>query len=1790
MHITQVNDIKQMWEIMYENNISIDDNISELYWKTCSWPPKLDEEVKRATKRLAESRSQIISQISLDQEHAVSSITAYFNELDQFEGISNLSMTFNVYDNVKSLRLRIDRVFALIESISTREILISDVKFSLPMATVLLQNFESYENMWKTVDDMTNTMERWIESYFMDLNSDEMMEKMETWRSVLRKVLPEFAGSKHNSEAIVLKMKAKLDDFSRYTNVLIALLNPALREKHWSQISSIVGISLSDVQGLRLRDVMELDLELVQDIVGDISKDASSDFVLDASLESMKHELSSHEFFIKEFKSEICTIENLKDCLAMCEDHLMKSEALLASARSNALIVRIKTWTKKLFKTQEILEAWSYLQTLFVDIYPVTELPDFEYKLEPSEVENFHAVKKLMVMLSDILVKNRKFVTVVLRSDLYDLFLSAQSRIDRLVCISRKMLDHLRLKFNRFYLLNYDEITDVLGGSSDVSKIHRHLPKLFDNIHRLIKFAPKRSNKAFVTHTAEEDVNGQDEGVGGDQSLDVGSSFNRERRRSSRFSMISKRDNLKNRFFLKPDEKKDDGLGSVYGFSSLEGERIQLIESVKVTSRAEDWLQQLSDRIKSTIKWHAVEHMREVSNLLDASHHVGKVSFQTSYLVLNLIFTRQVTAILFGTPETLWKDMRKQITKAIEGLVSRLKTISYAAHRSSLENGIILFSEFQNIGDNLLNTEPNFGTQMEWLSLLRYYFESDIITVKCANYFAKYEFEYAGSGVRIMMSQSVNKHYNHIIESLSQSQSCAIIGQDPANKMDFLSEMAKWFGRKSHAINCALRIEEAHLANILYGSLSIGAWVCFENCHNLALEELSILSQHVSTIQRQILMAHKARRPVLTFEGVEFMVDSACTLFLSMDISHTQWENLSSSFKSSFRPVTFTMPDVGVLAETLLYANGFSSCSRMSKKLSILIKCITPLVDHSIRVEVGMKLIEQILHNASHTLRGVGGGGGDSHDYQTTEFLKVSWGVEKTISPLLSPRDVPYLRNILHDVFGYHQVSAELKAHPMLSFVQAAAHSLNLSAHDQFISKVIEIYDGIVSNQVVVIVGKSMSGKSSLLKTLEAALNLKANGQTAFHVFKCFPNMLRKMENVFGYHKEEVWIDGVLTDSLKAANRQAEEIIDELEAHKGSQDFYSCLLVEGRLKRELLERMLNGTEKVSGASLNFGETLLLSPRTKLVFETSDVKAWSPVQLARCNIIYVPDTIVKSCHFLPNVLQELPYVLQKHSEFYQHLHSLIFVQLSNFVKTNCRSNLMVCENAATQQVFRMVSSLHLDLGDLGYERLMDFEQYHWILASFLFASIWVVGALTDYQERVVVSDFIRSNVSTKVVREVEKKMGLSASLLTPCVQFPANDTVYEYFFDNKILSWEPWFMLAASDELPDTAGLPVKTDDIIRLKYFTRIMQSQNIPVLITGKLGVGKTITAFQSMLESDEVHGLPVRICLNDSSGGANFSDEIEKSLIKKRNKTLGLMERKNVVALVDDLDSDSFTRFPEQWETWRSWCENSGWYIRNKFTSVENLKLIVIMNHSQRAEDGVKHDRYLRYFWNFAIADDIGNKLSSICKTWIFDTNLESCLTLNGFGLKLVQAASYLNDRVCRMFVKSTSKPHYVFSLKEMTAAIRPLLTERALDSIQILGIWAYNCTRMYIDRLSEETERSRFEEILQDAIKNHFDVHLERIFPMERPLMLGNFGKELIPTNKSPELYPGLYFKSFKETLEVLSKNVTLIVDKQYLTYAQVEEILHHDAFVTAMRIESALQMNSSATLFGIDYEDR
>jgi dynein heavy chain len=89
---------------------------------------------------------------------------------------------------------------------------------------------------------------------------------------------------------VTLKMKGKVEDFKEYLPLVSTLFNQGMRERHWAQVSEIVGFPLRPDEDMCLSRLIDMNLDAHVAKFESISEAASKEFSLEKALDKMKTE------------------------------------------------------------------------------------------------------------------------------------------------------------------------------------------------------------------------------------------------------------------------------------------------------------------------------------------------------------------------------------------------------------------------------------------------------------------------------------------------------------------------------------------------------------------------------------------------------------------------------------------------------------------------------------------------------------------------------------------------------------------------------------------------------------------------------------------------------------------------------------------------------------------------------------------------------------------------------------------------------------------------------------------------------------------------------------------------------------------------------------------------------------------------------------------------------------------------------------------------------------------------------------------------------------------------------------------------------------------------------------------------------------------------------------------------------------------------------------------------------------------------------------------------------------
>ncbi|XP_073998137.1 dynein axonemal heavy chain 3-like isoform X3 [Rhodnius prolixus] len=348
----------------------------------------------------------------------------------------------------------------------------------------MLAGVEPYDRLWHTVYDFHTSYDKWFYGPFMGLNAEEIKETVESmWRNLykLARTFYNVPGSKRVAETV----RGKVDKFRQYIPVLEAICNPGLKERHWREISEIVGIDLHPTEETTLAEMIEYDLSRFIPKLEEISVAASREFTLEQNLKKMKFEWQNVAFELIIFRDTgVPVLSAVDDIQVMLDDHILKAQTMRGSPYVKPFEEEMQKWEEKLLSMQDILDAWFQVQVTWMYLEAIFSSEDIMRQM-PEEGKAF---QKVDASWRQLMESTNKDPNVLLATD-YPNLLKVLRELNGLLEVIQKglneYLEKKRLYFPRFFFLSNDNLLEILSETKDPLRVQPHLKNCFEGIASL---------------------------------------------------------------------------------------------------------------------------------------------------------------------------------------------------------------------------------------------------------------------------------------------------------------------------------------------------------------------------------------------------------------------------------------------------------------------------------------------------------------------------------------------------------------------------------------------------------------------------------------------------------------------------------------------------------------------------------------------------------------------------------------------------------------------------------------------------------------------------------------------------------------------------------------------------------------------------------------------------------------------------------------------------------------------------------------------------------------------------------------------------------------------------------------------------------------------------------------------------------------------------------------------------------------------------------------------------------
>lgn len=121
-------------------------------------------------------------------------------------------------------------------------------------------------------------------------------------------------------------VRDKIEDFREHMPIIYTLGNPALKERHWEQISAIIGIPIKVDVDLTLARIIDMGLLPLVSQFESISDNASKEATLEKAMDKMEKDWADLYFTVNPFKDTgTYVIAGVDDIQLLLDDHIVRT-------------------------------------------------------------------------------------------------------------------------------------------------------------------------------------------------------------------------------------------------------------------------------------------------------------------------------------------------------------------------------------------------------------------------------------------------------------------------------------------------------------------------------------------------------------------------------------------------------------------------------------------------------------------------------------------------------------------------------------------------------------------------------------------------------------------------------------------------------------------------------------------------------------------------------------------------------------------------------------------------------------------------------------------------------------------------------------------------------------------------------------------------------------------------------------------------------------------------------------------------------------------------------------------------------------------------------------------------------------------------------------------------------------------------------------------------------------------------------------------------------------------------
>lgn len=758
-------------------------------------------------------------------------------------------------------------------------------------------------------------------------------------------------------------------------------------------------------------------------------------------------------------------------------------------------------------------------------------------------------------------------------------------------------------------------------------------------------------------------------------------------------------------------ESESDTSLTVTQVESINGETLQIYRTVDCQQPTDIWLGQLIEEMCRSIRNHMRRGLKEETLLANYSfdHYAATIEL-VAITRFNVLWTIAVEQIFDSQhPMDEIKNVYQSLTAKVASVCKEVIHVTEASNQVKLNkarNLLNLYLSKRNQLFGFIQKNVTSSQDFGWKSAFRLVWRRDHDEIEARQGYAsqKFGYEYQAALRVPLETTSTLKSQFAMFTSLHEYKPVYLKGAIFSGKSSSIAQLAFLLGRYLVYLDLNPGFTPQDMVESLQGLCRANCWAHYDGFDLLHYETLSILTTQL----QQINLAQSMNLKEFHLSGRKTQLGLQTGFFF---VSRQAQENVSAnglppiSLCSQFRQVYLQTPDVAPLVQAELLSRGFGSPKTLTNSLIAIMQTFYKITTPGFRRIPMLTVAREIFSRLPNT--------------DKTESAHVAMAAMDTMKTMLPSTDMDIIGPFIREHFQDTELNYD-----------NTAPGASDEAYSQFIQ---DLGSRIKKAYWPLVIGTRGSGKSTAIaKAVKTLTDDQAFPPTVVEV----KLSRHTVQELFGSEDESgKWNLGIITRYLTSIAKPHVIVLVTPISSSVAHNFAS-----------MYDRGYFQTES--------NHSFAIPSQIRFIFEASNVADVSPLLLARCSLMHLPDNVKSSqgSAIIPNVSNE---------ELIDEAARALITAIEAFPKNDD----VHLKSAKLSQLITLYGLLadQSDNDELS------------ILSNLIYAVCWSFGATLQHEEDVAKFDA----TIRKVVKEVE--MFQKVALLEKC-------NIFLQKFDPKAKTW------------------------------------------------------------------------------------------------------------------------------------------------------------------------------------------------------------------------------------------------------------------------------------------------------------------------------------------------------------------------------------------------------------------